>query len=207
MKIHQPSTSNGSDLRLRTHARALTAAARTGAPHDAAATAHPAAQTAETEGNPSMPTLEAPALHNPLFDALHTVGSLRIDRRRQRWDVVRSGARGDIDPQLRALVFARDNHCCRWCSSTRRLRLDHVVPWSAGGPDAGWNLRVLCERCNSGRQNFAEAYLPRLLPVTNLCEPCAGYWDVRHEGYDGHFPVWCGRCTSTSWVAREDWLW
>ncbi len=33
--------------------------------------------------------------------------------------------------------------------STGDLSLDHIYPWSLGGPDTVENLRVLCRSCNS----------------------------------------------------------
>lgn len=50
---------------------------------------------------------------------------------------------------VRNAVFARDGRRCVECSATEDLTLDHIYPWSLGGPDTVENLRVLCRSCNS----------------------------------------------------------
>lgn len=54
-----------------------------------------------------------------------------------------------IPERVRATVFDRDGHQCVECSATDDLTLDHIYPWSLGGPDTVENLRVLCRTCNS----------------------------------------------------------
>lgn len=54
-----------------------------------------------------------------------------------------------IPADVRAAVFARDGYACMQCATTDDLTLDHVHPWSLGGPDTPDNLRVLCRSCNS----------------------------------------------------------
>lgn len=53
-----------------------------------------------------------------------------------------------LSPVLRATVYARDGHCCRACSSTDDLSLDHIVPECAGGKSSAENLQTLCRTCN-----------------------------------------------------------
>lgn len=51
-------------------------------------------------------------------------------------------------PAQRAIVLRRDRYRCRHCGSRRSLVIDHIVPWSWGGPTVVSNLQVLCSRCN-----------------------------------------------------------
>lgn len=62
-----------------------------------------------------------------------------------------SHARPAIPQAVRAAVFARDGRACLICIATEDLTLDHIYPWSLGGPDTVENLRVLCRRCNSSK--------------------------------------------------------
>lgn len=39
------------------------------------------------------------------------------------------------------------------CEQTENLQVDHLIPKSLGGTDDIENLRVLCRRCNTKRQN------------------------------------------------------
>lgn len=56
-----------------------------------------------------------------------------------------------IPLRVRWEVLARDENRCVICGATERLSLDHVIPFSKGGPDTVENLRVLCRYCNSRR--------------------------------------------------------
>lgn len=59
--------------------------------------------------------------------------------------------RPNIPFALRAEVYERDGHQCLQCGATEDLTLDHIVPYSLGGPDTFENLRTLCRSCNSRR--------------------------------------------------------
>lgn len=56
-----------------------------------------------------------------------------------------------IDQALRDRVYARDGHACLHCGAAEKLSLDHIYPWSLGGPDTFENLQTLCTRCNSSK--------------------------------------------------------
>lgn len=131
---------------------------------------------------------------------------------RERWPVIRTGERQPIPGHVRRLVYLRDAHRCVFCGSTGPLELDHVMPWSAGGPDTSDNLRTLCSRCNADRSNFRDQFEPRILPVTALCDPCwhrdAHRYDPDSEYGDSlvdldgpSYAAFCGRCELTSWVS------
>lgn len=57
--------------------------------------------------------------------------------------------REPIPADLRKRVMERDGHTCIRCGATRGLTLDHIRPWSLGGPDTFENLQTLCRPCNS----------------------------------------------------------
>lgn len=63
--------------------------------------------------------------------------------------VIAGGSRPYIPAWIRQSVFDRDGWACVECSATDDLTLDHIFPWSLGGPDTVDNLRVLCRPCNS----------------------------------------------------------
>lgn len=127
-----------------------------------------------------------------------------------RHPVIRTGDRQEIPYAIRNLVWRRDGKRCVWCGSTESLNLDHILPWSAGGTDDPTNLRVLCQRCNEDRSNYAlpgDDERPRLAVVWT-CVPCElDRWN-RGRDWDKHatpedrerLTAWCGCCESASWT-------
>lgn len=78
------------------------------------------------------------------WDMIHTpCGSERLFRFAPIYQ------REPIPDGLRKRVMERDGYACTECGCTNDLTLDHIHPWSKGGPDAYENLRVLCRPCNS----------------------------------------------------------
>lgn len=67
--------------------------------------------------------------------------------------VTRSAGRQYIPIEVRREVFERDYYACVFCGSDVDLHLDHVYPWSLGGPDTVENLQVLCRPCNLAKSN------------------------------------------------------
>jgi hypothetical protein len=59
--------------------------------------------------------------------------------------------RDPILDALRAAVYERDGNACLRCGATDDLTLDHIYPWSKGGPDSYSNLQTLCRPCNSSK--------------------------------------------------------
>jgi hypothetical protein len=59
--------------------------------------------------------------------------------------------------KLRLKVLQRDNFRCVLCGKSpathlgTSLHLDHIIPYSEGGPTSLENLRTLCEECNWGK--------------------------------------------------------
>jgi superfamily II DNA or RNA helicase len=70
--------------------------------------------------------------------------------------------------EVKGQVRERDGNQCVCCGSTRRLRVDHIVPYYYGGGNILDNLQTLCEACNvaKGMQtiNFRD-------PQTDLTSP------------------------------------
>jgi len=52
-------------------------------------------------------------------------------------------------PLTKKNVERRDNGQCVYCTSTRDLTIDHVIPKSKGGKDSWDNWVTACKRCNS----------------------------------------------------------
>lgn len=63
-------------------------------------------------------------------------------------------SRPAIPLSVRRAVFARDADTCQICFGhvpDGDAHLDHIIPWSRGGPDTIENLRVTHSRCNIKR--------------------------------------------------------
>ena len=58
-----------------------------------------------------------------------------------------------VPPVNRREILRRDNHCCQYCGSTKRLTIDHVIPRSRGGTHTWDNVVIACERCNTTKGN------------------------------------------------------
>ena len=63
----------------------------------------------------------------------------------------------NINPRLRFLVMQRDYFKCCACGASPAkdpavtLHVDHIIPWSKGGPTEMENLQTLCSKCNLGK--------------------------------------------------------
>lgn len=95
-------------------------------------------------------------LLTPTVLAMEAEAAERIaeaERRRDEKIAARGGLvnRKAIPASVRQFVFDRDGHACLRCGATDSLTLDHVFPWSLGGPDTVDNLQTLCGRCNSSK--------------------------------------------------------
>lgn len=94
----------------------------------------------------------------------------------ERHEVVRRGDRAEIPKHTRVAVWFRDKGRCRLCPPEKRIdgpwHLDHIQPWSSGGPDTSDNLRVLCEKHNLERSNHVIAEERPESLVTWWCSRC-----------------------------------
>lgn len=52
------------------------------------------------------------------------------------------------------LVFERDSYTCQYCGKIGGiLEIDHIIPFSKGGPDDMSNLITSCRRCNRQKKD------------------------------------------------------
>lgn len=93
-------------------------------------------------------TLELIARNCYSPDKLFLVACLQ--GRKRFW---RFADRPPIPDELRLRVYARDGFRCLHCGTTEDLSLDHIYPFSLGGPDTEENLQTLCRSCNSRKGN------------------------------------------------------
>jgi hypothetical protein len=75
-------------------------------------------------------------------------------RWRAWWRHLHPGYRPHIRVRLRRAVEAADRYRCVSCREPFDLQLDHIRPWSSGGPTALWNLALLCGWCNRVKSNY-----------------------------------------------------
>ena len=54
-----------------------------------------------------------------------------------------------IEKPSRSMIYKRDGNKCQYCSSTRNLTIDHVIPKCRGGEDTWTNMVVSCSSCNT----------------------------------------------------------
>lgn len=124
-----------------------------------------------------------------------------------RWPLVRTGQRDPISRDLRRLIWYRDGRRCTFCGDGHvPLQLDHIVPWSAGGPDASTNLRLLCGPCNKSRSNFRTDRDVQVMPITRACDTCIRGWVTKY-GFtrygrivsgNSEITAFCGNCMGLS---------
>ena len=129
----------------------------------------------------------------------------------ERWPVVRTGRTQTVPRLTRELVRLRDERTCLLCGTRHGpFEIDHIVPWSAGGPDTSDNLRVLCRDCNQARSNHRNWSDSPMLPVTAMCDACIYrnarcYGVVRYGRVDRHAPkrsAFCGHCARVETVTE-----
>lgn len=60
---------------------------------------------------------------------------------------------GGVPEETRQAIFERDQRKCVECGAANDLSLDHIVARSKGGTHDEINLRTLCRRCNSAKNN------------------------------------------------------
>lgn len=56
-------------------------------------------------------------------------------------------------------VVRRDNQTCQVCGKILKdneIEIDHIIPYSEGGPTEEKNLRVLCKECNRNKRNLVK---------------------------------------------------
>ena len=58
-----------------------------------------------------------------------------------------------IPPEIRWIIWERDNFTCKICGTRKHLSIDHIIPESKGGKLIENNLQTLCKKCNSKKGN------------------------------------------------------
>lgn len=65
----------------------------------------------------------------------------------------------NISRKMFLRIVRRDNQTCQICGKSLKedeIEIDHVIPFSGGGPTEESNLRVLCEDCNRTKRTSVE---------------------------------------------------
>jgi hypothetical protein len=91
---------------------------------------------------------------------------------------------------LSRAIWFRDDATCRICHDTQPANgweIDHIVPWSAGGPDTSTNLRLTCRDCNQARSNRIDRFARPAQPIIDHCQPDYGDDPTRVT----QVRVWC----------------
>lgn len=107
-----------------------------------------AAWIAEVADEPTARRLVEVGLFAPA-EGGYLVESPKVGGRRTAYAVALPSSRAKIPDDVKLTVYVRDGYACVLCGATDDLTLDHIHPWSKGGPDTVENLRVLCRSCNS----------------------------------------------------------
>ncbi|MDN5200461.1 HNH endonuclease [Fulvivirgaceae bacterium BMA10] len=79
-------------------------------------------------------------------------------------------------------IFKRDGFKCQYCSSTRDLTLDHVLPRSRGGKSTWKNLITACKRCNAKKGD----YTPKEVGMNPMREPFKPSYVIFLRDFSGY---------------------
>lgn len=82
-------------------------------------------------------------------------------------------------PFTRFNVFLRDGFACQYCSSTRDLTFDHLVPRSKGGLTTWGNIVTACSPCNMAKGGKMPA-VARMWPLQTPRQPTV--YDLHTKG-------------------------
>lgn len=106
---------------------------------------------------------------------------LRYKKRAQPLPYIQSPPRSRYIPQhIKDQVFWRDQNRCRKCGALGTqvpLHLDHIIPFSQGGPNIPENLQLLCANCNllkGTKPNYCPKCFLELhyVPSQKFCPNC-----------------------------------
>ncbi len=73
-----------------------------------------------------------------------------------------TAAQAKVVGAQRARILSRDGNACLACGSTKRLSVDHIIAWSAGGSNDDSNLQILCGPCNTRKADRTQEEFIRL---------------------------------------------
>jgi hypothetical protein len=82
---------------------------------------------------------------------------------------------------LRRLVAERARHRCEYCLipariATQSFSVEHILPWSAGGPTTAANLALACPGCNAHKMTRTTASDPLTQAEVPLFHPRKMRW-------------------------------
>lgn len=62
---------------------------------------------------------------------------------------------------------------CAYCDNCAAVEVDHIIPWSAGGPTADYNLRPACRSCNAhAHAKVFESVAAKRAFLKPICSGC-----------------------------------
>jgi 5-methylcytosine-specific restriction endonuclease McrA len=54
-----------------------------------------------------------------------------------------------LSKPTKSAIYRRDGNKCQYCSSTKNLTIDHIIPKSKGGDNSWENMCLSCSTCNT----------------------------------------------------------
>ena len=121
-------------------------------------------------------------------------------------------SRPDVPERLRALIADRDGRRCSYCHLSQigqaaTFHIDHIWPWSRGGPTDVANLAFQCTGCSLHNSDKVEMVDPVTGPLTPLFHPLLQLWSdhfaIDREGVC-HGQTAVGRATVIALAMNED---
>lgn len=94
-----------------------------------------------------------------------------------------------IPAPLRRLVSERARYCCEYCRaqahySADPFTIDHIQPYSLGGPTTAENLAFCCHGCNQCKATRVAAFDPVTGQTVSLFNPRTQRWEEHFEWND-----------------------
>ena len=89
----------------------------------------------------------------------------------------------------RLVVFARDEWKCQYCEkhvSHRDATIDHIIPYSRGGPTTWRNCTTACKPCNRKKDNMTPDEAGMTLRSIPKAPTLAHLWGVKATGVEWH---------------------
>jgi 5-methylcytosine-specific restriction endonuclease McrA len=99
-------------------------------------------------------------------------------------------SRPAVSATLRNRVVAKSRNRCGYCLTSRlisgsTMQLDHLQPYSEGGPTDELNLWLACNECNQSRSDRTAGIDPETLQAAPLFNPRDDAWSDHFEWASG----------------------